>query len=316
MDTIAGFRLTPMNRRMLLGLVIFCSLNGCVRVFGSFSASSIYQKDFIQGYVLARAMRIGLNPYLPLPELVPRWLPGQNSFSALPHPTPHPIPVGWLCLPFSLLSYERSAVVWLLFELVCLVGIASLILRRAAKPTAIGLVAFVAFAALGWVPVTQDLWYGQLSLFLLFLLMLVWTALREGHPVWGGVMLGVMIAVKFLAWPLVVFLALRRQWKAVGTVTVTLLLVHLLAIATIGFDIVQDYYLKIGPTLAAYYRAHDSNFSAWTIGQRLFIGGGGNFYAPPLLDAPLLARIFIPLLPVVLLVVGLRFALKDRKSVV
>jgi hypothetical protein len=38
-----------------------------------------------------------------------------------------------------------------------------------------------------------------------FLIDLAWTVLREGHPVWGGL----MIAVKFLAWPLVVFLALR-----------------------------------------------------------------------------------------------------------
>lgn len=313
MNTIAGFRLTPMSKRLLLGFIIFCSLNGCVRVLGSFSAATIYQKDFIQGYVLARAMREGVNPYLPLPELVPRWLPEQTSFGALPHPTPHPIPVGWLCMPFSLLGFEKGAVAWLLFELACLVGITFLFLRQTGQPSAVGLIAFASFVALGWVPVTQDLWYGQLSLFLLFLLMLAWTALREGHPIRGGLMLGLMIAVKFLAWPLVVFLALRRQWKAVSTVAVTLGVVHLLAIVSIGFENVRDYYLKIGPTLATYYRAHDSNFSAWTIGQRLFIGGGGNFYAPPILDSPLLAKIFIPLLPVLLLLVGLKLALRARE---
>lgn len=313
MNTIAGFRLTPLIKRLLLVFIVFCSLNGCVRVLGSFSTGAIYQKDFIQGYILAQAMREGINPYLPLPELVPRWLPDQTAFGALPHPTPHPIPVGWLCLPFSLLGYKRGAVTWLLFELACLIGSVYLFLRRTGKTAAAGRTAFVAFAALGWVPVTQDLWYGQLSLFLLFLLMLAWTALREGHPVWGGLLLGLMIAVKFLAWPLVVLLALRRQWKAVGTVAATLLIVHLLAIATIGFENVRDYYLKIGPMLAAYYRAHDSNFSAWTIGQRLFVGGGGNFYAPPLFDAPLLAKIFIPLLPVALLLFGLRLAIRARE---
>ncbi len=313
MNTIAGFRLTPLNRRLLLGLVVFCSLNGCLRVFGSFSAATIYQKDFIQGYVLARALRAGVNPYLPLPELVPRWLPGQNSFSALPHATPHPIPVGWLCLPFSLLGYERGAVAWLIFELACLFGIVVLLLRWLGKPPTVGLAVMVALAALGWVPVTQDLWYGQLSLFLLFLLLLAWTTLREGRPVAGGLLLGVMIAVKFLAWPIVLFLALRRQWKAVGAAAATLFVSHIFAIATIGLAGVRDYYLKIGPMLAAYYRAHDSNFSAWTIGQRLFVGGGGNFYAPPLLDAPWLAKIFIPLLPVVLLLLGLRCALKAKE---
>jgi hypothetical protein len=74
--------------------------------------------------------------------------------------------------------------------------------------------------------------------------------------------------------------------EGLDTVAVTLGVVHLLAIATIGFDNVWDYYLQIGPMLVAYYRAHDSNLSAWTIGQRLFIRGGGNFYAPPLLDLP------------------------------
>jgi hypothetical protein len=49
MNTIAGFRLTPMSKRLLLGFIVFCSLNGCVRVLGLFSAATIYQKDFIQG---------------------------------------------------------------------------------------------------------------------------------------------------------------------------------------------------------------------------------------------------------------------------
>lgn len=298
---------------MLLGLVVFCSLNGCARILGSFSAANIYQKDFIQGYVLAKAMRAGLNPYLPLPELVPRWLPELTAFGALPHPTPHPIPVGWLCLPFSLLGYERGAVGWLIFELACLVGIVLLFQRRTGKPPTVGIVALAAFALLGWVPVTQDLWFGQLSVFLLFLLMLAWTALREGHPVFGGLLLGLMIAVKFLAWPIVLFLALRRQWKAVSAAAGIIFVSHALAIVTVGFEHVRDYYVKIGPMLAAYYRAHDSNFSAWTIGYRLFVGGGGNFYAPPLLDAPWLAKVFIPFLPVALLVVGLRFALKAKE---
>src|ERR1043166_9718406 len=102
MKTKAGFSLSPFSQRALICFLSFCSLSGIVRVIGSFAAASIYHKDFIQGYVLAQALRYGMNPYLPIPELVSLWLPTHNVTTLL-HPTPHPLPVGWLCLPFALL---------------------------------------------------------------------------------------------------------------------------------------------------------------------------------------------------------------------
>jgi hypothetical protein len=66
--------------------------------------------------------------------------------------------------------------------------------------------------------------------------------------------------------------------------------------------------LKIGPQLASYYRPHDSNFSAWTWGHRLFIGGGENFIAQPLWPSDLLAKFFIPVIPALILAAGLWLA--------
>lgn len=96
---------------------------------------------------------------------------------------------------------------------------------------------------------------------------------------------------------------------AVGATT---LAAHLVAATVIGFDYVRDYYLKIGPLLASIYREHDSNFSVWTCGARLFAGGGENFWAPPLWPSASLAQAFTFFAPIAVLSAALLLAFKAR----
>ena len=122
-----------------------------------FSESAI---DFLSGYLLAKAMLTGVNPYLPLNELATLWLP-EHNITDFTHSTPHPFAIGWLCLPLASLRYEQAAVVWLIFELCCLATAVALFFRVLKLKFNWRYWLLATFLALGWVPVLDDLWLGR-----------------------------------------------------------------------------------------------------------------------------------------------------------
>lgn len=308
----SAFTFSPGFRLFLKIYAAFIGLIGVRRVVESFAVAELYNKDIIQEYVMAKAILNGVNPYLPVPELAGRWI-STTKYIELLHPTPHPPIVGVLSLPLALMSYEKAAVVWLFFELACLTVSVWLLMRWWGKPIKPAMVAVAVWVAIGWVPIIEDLWVGQFTLFILVLILGAWLSLREGNDVWGGAMLGGAIALKMAAWPVVVFLILRRRWRSViaaGGVTVAS---NLVAIAVLGFDCTKDYYLRVGPLVASIYRLHDANYSAWTLGWRLFAPFGRFFITPPLWESPSLARLFSYIAPLVILSVGLTLALRVRR---
>lgn len=113
------------------------------------------------GYLLAEAMAHGVDPYLPLPELGKYWLPEHYFIgTGLNHPTPHPFVVGWLCLPLTLLRFEQAAIVWLLFQLICLAISILLLLRILGLASGWRRIAVIYLLALGWWPLILDLSWG------------------------------------------------------------------------------------------------------------------------------------------------------------
>ena len=132
--------------------------------------------------------------------------------------------------------------------------------------------------ALGWMPVVEDLWYGQFSLFLLVLWLCSWRALRQGHDAQGGAILGLMMTMKLVGWPLVLWLAWQRRWRGVLAAALSASALHGLAIALHGWEMVRDYYFKYGPLVSAIYRVGDLNLSLMTFGRRLFSAFGRELY--------------------------------------
>ncbi|MFN0085440.1 MAG: glycosyltransferase family 87 protein [Blastocatellia bacterium] len=302
----AGSQFNPSTafRRWML---LLASLNGAVgikRLVESLLQPEIYHKDFISPYLMARAILSGVNPYLPLNDLAAIFIPQANC-DHFAHPTPHPPLVGLLGIPLGLLSYERAAIVWFGLEL-AFVGISiALLARWWGGRLGMGSFALLFLIAMGWVPLVEDLWLGQLTTLLFMLLLLSWQALREGREGLGGALLGAIFALKLTAWPLLLFFAIRLRWRAVFAAGGMILLIHGLAAAILGVDSIRDYYLHVGPRVAAIYRGHDTNYSAWTLGVRLFEGFGNNFRVSPLLASPLLAKLATPLAPAALLLAGL-----------
>src|SRR6185436_10591234 len=161
-------------------------------------------------------------------------------------------------------------------------------------------------------PVIQELWFGNLSMILLGLLVLAWLALRSGHDALGGVWLGLAIAVKLTGWPVILYLLLKRRWLAVAVVGVVVIGLHLAAVGALGVERVIDYYARVGPEIARGYRQHDSNYSLWTVSGRLFAANFDSvvnlFVAEPPWPSPSLDQALKAALPIAGLLAGLALA--------
>jgi len=309
MKASSNLTFSPGFKRLLFVIAAFSGLIGIKRIVESFFPPEIYKKDFIQEYLMAKAILEGVNPYLPLPDLAGIWM-SYADYNELKHPTPHPPFVGLLGLPFGYLSYEKASIAWLIFELICLLAVILLILRWWGKPAKAATMAILLLIALGWIPVIEDLWFGQLTICLLLLLVGAWLSLREEKNLLGGALLGGLIALKLMAGPIVIFLALRRKWSVVFSAGAVVVAANLLAAGVLGTNCVKYYYLEVCPLLASIYRSHDVNYSSWTIGERFFAEFGKNFVAPPLFSSAYLAWLFTYLIPAAVLLLGLRLALK------
>lgn len=309
MTDSARVKLLRVGRTFLLVIACCCSLTGAALV--AQSLTSPYLKDLRSGYLLAQAMAHGVDPYLPLPELGKRWMPGY-PINDLLHPTPHPFFVGWLCLPLTLLRYEQAAVVWLLFQLGCLALSVVLLLRILGLERGKWRVAAVSFLLFGWWPLTMELWFANLNLCLLVLFLGAWLALREGKDGLGGALLGSLLLLKLAGWPIVLWLVFERRWRGAWVAGLFFGGAHLLAIGLHGWGVVRDFYLKVGPQVGALYRVRELNFSTWTIGRRLFTQSGYYLISAPLWESPLLVKLLTVLAPAIVLIIALRASLLVR----
>jgi len=297
-------------------LVIIVAMTGFFNLYivvTSLIPPSVYKKDFIQEYLLARAVLDGIDPYLPLPELSQQFL-GSLPNLVFQHPTPHPPPVALLCIPLTLFSYEQAAVVWFLLEMIFIVLAVYLILRWLDARSRLILTIITTLLILVWSPFRDELVIGQLMALLLVLLIGAWQALRSGKDIKGGVFLGCLISLKLMAWPIVIFLAIRKNWRAVVAAGTVSLAANLGAALVMGFERVIYFYLKVGTIVSSLYRSHEANFSMWTIGWRMFEGTGSpvllGIEAPPLVSAPAIAPYFSFVILLALVCIGLKLALQ------
>jgi Glycosyltransferase family 87 len=230
--------------------------------------STSIDKDFGQEYVLARAIRDGIDPYQSVRELGTRYVTPEGNFNK-EHPTPHPPTVGLLALPLSFSSYGDAALLWLVIELACLYGCALLLLRKNREPPLLGLM--VALALIGWPPMTLELGLGQLTLPMLLGILAAQWALQSGHRRLGGALLGATLIVKPLGWPLLLLLAVRREWQALSAAALVVVLSAGAAVVAIGVEHSAGYVLRVLPTLGAMFQTEPTNMALSTVGARVGI---------------------------------------------
>jgi hypothetical protein len=261
--------LSPTMRLFLVLIALASGAAGVWRLTESFSADELYRKDFVQEYVMAKAVRAGEDPYRPMPEMVVRYVDPEKKVN-WSHSSTHTPATALLSVPFAWIDYPLATCLYLGLEVCVLLAVWAAIFRWWGEPIPWLVRAVLVLMSLSFGPVIQELWFGNLSMVLLGFLVAAWLALRSGRDVVGGLWLGLAIAVKLAAWPVVIFLFLRRRWGAVAAAAAVAIGLHLAALVVLGPAHVIDYYRRVGPEIANTHRQHDTNYSLWTISARLF----------------------------------------------
>ena len=303
------------NKRLLLLIVVLflallsSALVNLPKLVDSTRPPILYVKDFNVEYVMARAALNGESPYKPLPELA-RYADGYTA-EYLKHPSPHPPPVIFVGMPFTVFDLNRAVLLWLLFELVCLAVSTVLILKAVAgRVSVIGVIAlFVVLIA--WYPFARELFWAQLMIPILALTTGAWVALRSGKDIAGGVLLGIALTLKLYGWPIILFFLITRRWRAVFSAALVFLFLNLAAAVVIGFGEVINYYVVVGAVVSKLYRATEGNFSLWSIGPRVFDASADDWYQP-LINIPALAMFVSLVIVAGVMVLALKGALRTR----
>ena len=225
-------------------------------------------KDFGQEYLLARALIDGINPYLPIRDLAARYL-SPTGLLDKPFPTPHPPTAGVLFIPFVALDYATAVQVWTVIELLCVPLSVVLAVRVAGLRIGYGWIVVIALSLFGWTPVLVDIALAQLTLAMVVLLAASQLLLTYRRDALSGVLLGVALALKPLAWPWLIVLAWRRRWSALlGALAIVALLLAIAA-TRVGLAPLVAYVTQVTPNVSASYALEPTNISLWTLGPRM-----------------------------------------------
>jgi hypothetical protein len=232
------------------------------------SDALIYDKDFGQEYLLARAIREGVDPYLPIEVLAERFVQA-TGYLAKVHPTPHPPTVGLLALPLGYLSYPDAVRTWFVFEVLCLVALLALLIVGAKLPLQVGLAPFLGLALVAWPPINLELGLGQLMVPLLLGLVGAQVALLCGRSALGGSLLGITLLIKPIAWPWLIVLAWRRDFRAIVATAGVTLVGGVATVIALGVESTSNYFFHVLPQMSSAFFAEPTNMSLWTVAPRL-----------------------------------------------
>jgi alpha-1,2-mannosyltransferase len=275
--------LWPAGRKWLwLALALFaCCLQG-PRFLASLRPPPGEGVDFFQEWASARNYFTGLPIYMDMPSAVERYLGYRVDPSAgltIAH-NAHPPTSILLALPFATLDYPDATLAWNLVSLACFAVSLFLVGRELHIP-------FVAWSVLPLVtllllcaPFRQQVNQGQLNLVLLLLLTGTWVLERRGRPAWAGALLGMAMAIKLFPGFLLVYFAVKRQWKALAAAVATFLAVTALTAALLGPGAYRDYIAEVLPSLRQFQ-------GGWN--NASLVGLSTKLFAPPAVDMEVLA---------------------------
>ncbi|MEM9074747.1 MAG: glycosyltransferase family 87 protein [Myxococcota bacterium] len=234
----------------------------------SLSASFIHRKDLFQDWLMARALAVGVDPYRPV-HILASELSNATGLT-FDHASPHPPSLLPLLRPLGAFEYRTVATAWIAFEVAALAATAVLLRRLRGYSRALALVLFL--AVLGSDSSRYSLVLGQFGAFIALLTAAFVVAQREKRFVLAGSALGLALVIKFWGAPLLLWLALQRQWRTIAAALLVAALFHAASLVFLSPAAWLDYYLHTAPEVARQYVGHAENVSLSALSPWLTLG--------------------------------------------
>lgn len=140
---------------------------------------------------------------------------------------PHPPPTALIMLPLSQFPPLTAKRIWIGFNIV--LGVLSVLLT--AKITKLPWLAPATIVLSTGIGLINNFLFGQMYLLVLFSIVGGLFLLHRGYPIWGGIVLGLMIPVKFVGGFFVIYALWKRQWRFVfASIATTAAMMSLVAL--------------------------------------------------------------------------------------
>ena len=183
-----------------------------------------------------------------------------------------------LLLPLGWLSFQDAFRLWSLLSLA--VGLATVWqIARRAHPSSITYPLLGSVLLLAYYPTLSTVALGQVSLFLLGFLYLIWINAQAGNERTAGILLGLAASIKIYLGLFFLFFLLLRRWRLVSWAILALFLSQLVALFVFGADTFWIYAQLFGTVT---WFAEPRNASIMGFMTRLL----GGSTADPLLQLP------------------------------
>jgi len=147
-----------------------------------------------------------------------------------------------LVLPFGLLSYSWSLLLWSLVSIVC--GIISLGLLQKCLPVhfTLNLSLSLLIAFFAYYPTFANIQFGQVTLILMPFEIGAWLAVRRNNNRLAGVLLGIAASLKPFFGLFLLYFLIRREWRALSWFISTIVICAGIAMIGLGVKSYVNYY--------------------------------------------------------------------------
>src|SRR5271166_3453739 len=156
------------------------------------------------------------------PQVIKFW-EGVNIYDKMLFPNPPILPI--TLGPLMALPPVTGAMTWFTIKVI-LTSVAFVMCLKFVRPQGLPFPPFFQSAVLllSLRPILGDLHHGNINLLILFLIVGMFQAWREGHDLVAGLLLGLAISYKVTPALFVLYFAYKRSWRTVGATCLGLLL--------------------------------------------------------------------------------------------
>lgn len=237
---------------------------------------------------------------------VEKYIPGVYELYLVNMPT-----TALIFLPLANFDYTTAKLIWNIFNIVFLAVIVGLIIKRMHYREIwlpLFLILFLTFQ-----PLYANISFGQFYIFIFCLLVLAWFAYESGNELLLGIIIGMVIIPKIAGVFLLILLALNKKWKSLLWIFVTVFFLIITTLPLLGLDSWFTYVNKLlrytsSPTLSvtAYQTMHSYFHHFFVFDEQ--------WNSEPLINLPFLAKSLTIFFSVLILIITIIIAFKNKKS--
>lgn len=154
---------------------------------------------------------------------------------------PFPPSTALVLIPIANLGARQAKTVWTIVNIIFLLACVTVLTRITRRPW----VHSGALLLLSGIAVVNGFRFGQLYFLLLLLILAgIWVA-ESGREVTGGILLGLLLPIKYFPVVFLLYYAWLRRWRIVQSMIVTSGLVFLVGILVLGWEIHETFFTEV-----------------------------------------------------------------------